>query len=143
MERHDTTHHIYSYKNNPNKPSLTEEQIREDVEVIQMINRRNKNIRLQCNGGANILCTNDLNIMHHVQNIPDYYIGGICNGIKCTKKGIFYLQCTNHDVKLVQIYYSKQAPKTVVSPTDTVTSHFDKSVSWIRSNNVKKGEVKL
>ena len=121
------------------KPLLTEAQIREDVDIIRMINRGNKNIRLQCDGGANTSVTNDETILHHIQDIPDYSIGGIGDGINCTKKGIFYLQCDNNEVLPVQMYFSPQATETVVSPTDTVTSHFDKFDSWHQLNNVKQG----
>ena len=42
--------------------------------------------------------TNDASILHYVQNILEYLIGGIGTSINCTKKGVFYFQCSNHDV---------------------------------------------
>ena len=78
-------------KSRSSKPLLTEAQIREEVKIVRMLNRVDTNIRVQCDGEANTSVTNDVTILHYKQDIPEYSIGGIGDGIKCTMKGIFYL----------------------------------------------------
>ena len=73
-------------KTRSSRPQLTNVQIREDVEVFRMLNKVNLNICLQCYGGANTSVTNDVSILHYVQNIPEYLFRGVEDSIKCTKK---------------------------------------------------------
>jgi len=117
----------------------TESQLREDVEVVRLITRGPVNMRLKYDGGTNISVTNDITILYHAQDITDHFISGICKGIKTTKKGILYLQCKNGDVIPVRMYYLAKASEALVSPTSTVTSHFDKFDSWSQTNNVRHG----
>ena len=106
--------------------ALSEEQRQEDLNVIRRMRAMDMHIKLQCDSGANVSCTPHEHILQHVETIPDYHIGGIGKGIKCTKSGIFYIQCRGGDVISVKMYFSSEAKETVVSSTDTVTSHLEK-----------------
>ena len=74
-------------------PVETESQQQGDIDIICMIDANNFRIILKCNGVANASVTNREHIIHHAEIIPDYHIGGIGKGIKCAKRGIYYLQC--------------------------------------------------
>ena len=68
--------------------ALSEEQREAEIHVIQKVRIHDMYIKLQCDGGANISVTSIEFILQHIQNIPNYHIGGIGKGIKCTKRGI-------------------------------------------------------
>ena len=119
-------------------PALTEEQRRDDLRTIRMIDKIICS-RTQIDGGANISCTNDETILYNVVNTPVYYIGGIGKGIRCSKRDIFFIQCNNGKKLPVHMFYSSEAKETVVSPTDTVTSHTHKFDNRQETCNVEKG----
>ena len=107
------------------RAALSEEQREVGNHVIQKIRMNDMHIKIQCDGGANISVTSIKSILQNVQNIPDYHIGDIGKGIKCTRRGIYYLQRRNGEVIPVKMYFSAEVKETVVSPTDTVTFHLD------------------
>ena len=50
-------------------------------------------ILIQSDGGSNSSVTNNVHNLHLSWGIPPYTIGGIGEGIVCSKKGIFHLKC--------------------------------------------------
>ena len=86
---------------------------------------RNQYFRLQADGGANRLFTNNIYYFNTSWEITPYTIGSIGDGIVCTSKHIFHLICDDRSVIPITMFYSKIATKTVISPTDTVCEHPD------------------
>ena len=79
-----------------------ESQLRKDIEVIRLIKKGPINIHLQYNGSDNISVTNEITILHHVQDIIDHLISGVGKGITCTKKEYFI-----YNVKMAMLFQSK------------------------------------
>ena len=117
-------------------PALMEEQQRAGIQTIRLIGGVVR-IRVQCDRGANISVTQNESNLHSVKNINDYYIGDIGKGIKCTKRGIFYLRCNDGKALTIKMHFSANAKETVVSPMDAVASHSDKYNLWQQASNVR------
>jgi len=84
--------------------------------------------RLNVDGGANRLVTNNLDYMHTSWDINPYTIGGIGDGITCTKKGLFHLICDDGSVLPVSMFTRWKLlkrcylPRISVSVTPTFTT---------------------
>ena len=79
-------------------------------------------IFLQADGGANRSIINLRYIFPVYWDIDPRHIDGMSNSITCTGKGIFPLVCSDGSTILIEIFYSKDATSTVISPTDIVFS---------------------
>ena len=104
---------------------------------------RQQAFRLNVDGGANRSVTNNLDYMHTSWDIDPYRIGGIGDGIVCTKKGIFHLICDDGSVLPVSIFYSNEATETVLSPTDIVFCNADIYDSWWQISDCLQGTGEL
>jgi len=103
-----TKHPTYTPKNVKVSTSTfapTLDEIREDIELINTISKKIR-IKFQCEGGANTSVTNNLSILHHIIDVPSKLIRGIGEGIICTKRGTYYLQCEYNHIVPVHMYYS-------------------------------------
>ena len=86
--------------------------------------------RLQVDGGTNRLVANNMDYFTTSWQIEPYQIGGIGAGITCTAKGIFHIICSNGSIVPVEMFYSREAIETIVSPTDTVYNNSTDFDSW-------------
>ena len=75
---------------------------------------------------------NDASVLHQIINIPDYYIGGIGSGIKCTTMVIYHLHYKKGNLLPVHMYFTEDANETVLLPTDIVTTHEGTFDSWLQ-----------
>ena len=103
-----------------------------------------KIIRIQADGGANRSVTNHPNIMNSMWEIKPHYIGGIGSGIKCTHRGVYKLISDDDTILNVEMFYSKEATETVISPTDIVMTN-NMFNSWCQTANcsTKTGNLKF
>ena len=99
--------------------------------------------RLQINGGDNRLVTNNRDCLNTYWDIAPYKIDGIGNGIVCTGKGIFHLICDEASIIPITMFFSSDATKTVISPTDAVFSNFNSFDSWWQMDDCKTGTGNL
>ena len=85
MSGDNSTNNMKTFSSVPLITRITKEK--EEIELVNMINNTHVMIKLQYDGGANTSVTNDILVLQHVADVQPYSIGGIGNGIECTKKG--------------------------------------------------------
>ena len=105
---------------------ILEKAYNEEKKILSTPENHIKNgkvIRIQADGGANRSVTNHYNIMNSIWEIKPHYIGGIGSGIKCTHRGIYKLLSDDDTILNVEMFYSKEATETVISPTDIVMTN--------------------
>ena len=126
---------------------ILEKAYNEEKKILSTPENHIKNgkiIRIQADGGANRSVTNHYNIMNSIWEIKPHYIGGICSGIQCTHKGIYKLLSDDDTILNVEMFYSKEATETVISPTDIVmTNNMFNSWSQTANCSTKTGNLKF
>jgi hypothetical protein len=89
-------------------------------------------IKLHIDGGANRSITNDHNLLINYKNIKTYHMSsaGGQNDISCTGIGFLPWRSEEGDTILIKCYFSKNAPETIISPSDIVMNHINTYHAW-------------
>ena len=88
---------------------------------------------LQLDSGANRSVTNNQALLQQYQPIQHYTMSGIAHGepaIFCIGKGLLPWHSQNSEVLPLPCFYSPNACKTNISPTDIVLSHPQLYSAW-------------
>ncbi len=89
-------------------------------------------IKLHIDGGANHSITNDPDLLINYKNIKTYHMSSVGgeNDIACTGMGFLPWRSTEGETILIKCYYSKNAPETIISPSDIVMNHISIYHAW-------------
>ena len=96
--------------------------------------------------GANRCVTNLRHIIAGYKDTPDYPIGGVekdAVAIVCTGKGYLPWYSSEGTCVMVEVLYSADCGGTLVSPTNMVTSNFDKFQGFAIEANCDSGTGRL
>ena len=97
---------------------------------VNEIKLKSHTFKLQADGGANRLVTNNRDMIYVSWYISPYTIGRSGDRVVRTAKGVFHLICDNSSVLTVIILYSEQVTETVALLTDIIFSNMDTYDSW-------------
>ena len=119
-----------------------------DFGVINKVQTNKIEIRfkLHHDSGANRSITNNLSLLHDVEDIPPCIMQGANaehGSITAKKKGTMQLHCTDDSHISVPMYYTEDVEGTIVSPTDVCLQNSHLYHSWNKTCNVKTGYGKL
>jgi len=92
-------------------------------------------LRLHIDGGANRSVTNQRDHFIKFKNIKMYYMSSAAgdNDIACTGIGYIPWRSQQGQTVLIKCYYSKNAPETIVSPSNIVLGHLSTYHSWTQN----------
>lgn len=99
-------------------------------------------ICIHIDGGANRSITNDITILHNFKYIKKYPMNGV-NGdapaLYCKGVGLLPWKAPTGDTLLLKCYYSAEAAKTIISPTDAVITSNTDFNTWTQYSNLDTG----
>ena len=100
-------------------------------------------MNLHHDSGANRSVTNDLSLLHDVEEITNPYTiqGANANSgfLSCTHKGMFNLKCDDDSYIQVPVYYSANVDGTIISPTEICMHNAQRYHIWEKTCDIKKG----